>query len=98
MKTMGIRFKYVRKLLNKSQEDLATDLSVTKQAISNIETCKCFPSIPLLYKLACDYDVNLNYLVLGHGDIFRVKEKTYQSLRETLIQEVETILNARGIK
>ncbi len=98
MKLIGTRFKHIRKLLSKSQEELATDLNITKQAVSNIETCKSFPSIPLLYKLCYEFDVNLNYLVTGTGEIFTIKEKTYQSLRDSLIQEVETILNARGIK
>lgn len=98
MKLIGNRFKQIRKLLSKSQEQLATELDVTKQAISNIETCKSFPSIQLLYKLCHDYDVNINYLLTGNGEIFVIKEKTYQSLRNTLIQEVENILNVRGIK
>lgn len=98
MEHIGIRIKNIRKLLNKSQEQLATELNLTKQAISNIETSKSLPSMALLSKLLLDYDVNLNYIVSGMGDIFLSNEKTYKTLRNSLIKEVEQFLDSRGIK
>ncbi len=97
MKHIGSRIKHIRKILNKSQEELACELSLTKQAISNIETSKSLPSMALLSKLLIDYDINLNYIVSGIGDIFISKEKTYKSLRNSLIKEVEEFLDSRGI-
>lgn len=98
MEHIGIRIKNIRKLLNKSQEQLAAELNLTKQAISNIETSKSLPSMALLSKLLIDYDVNLNYVVSGMGDIFLSNEKSYKTLRNSLIKEVEQFLDSRGIK
>lgn len=97
MECIGIRFKNIRKILKKSQDELAIELGVTKQAISNIENAKSMPGLTLLNKLLTSYDVNLNYLVAGIGDIFTEKEKTYKTLRNTLIKEVEELLDSRGI-
>ena len=96
--TLGIFVrKNVRKLLNKSQEELAKELNITKQAISNIENSKSSPGINLLSKLLVDYDININYIIAGLGDIFVTKEKTYQNLRQSLIKEVEMFLETKGI-
>ena len=97
MEQIGKRIKNVRKLLNKSQEELAKELNVTKQAISNIENSKSAPSISLLSKLLIDYDININYILSGLGDVFVTKEKTYQSLRQSLIKEVELFLDTKGL-
>lgn len=97
MENIGIRIKKIRKILNKSQEELALELGLTKQAISNIETSKSLPSMAFLSKLLLDYDVNLNFIVCGIGEIFMTNEKTYKSLRNSLLKEVEQLLDARGI-
>ena len=97
MEHIGIRIKSVRKLLNKSQDELARELNITKQAISNIENSKSAPGINLLSKLLIDYDVNLNYIISGIGDVFITKEKTYNSLKNSLLKEVEFFLETRGI-
>ena len=98
MENIGIRFKNVRKLLKKSQDELAMELGITKQAISNIENTKSMPGLALLSKLLVDYDVNLNYIISGIGEIFIEKEKTYKALRNSLIKEVEQLLDSRGIR
>ena len=97
MEHIGIRFKNVRKILNKSQDELALDLGITKQAISNIENSKCMPSLTILSKLLVDFDININYLIAGIGEIFVKKDKTYKSLRNSLLKEVELLLESRGI-
>ena len=97
MEHIGTRIKKIRKLLDKSQEELANELNVTKQAISNIENSKSAPGINLLSKLLIDYDININYIIAGIGDVFITKEKTYQSIKKSLIEEVELFLEARGI-
>lgn len=97
MDTISQRLKRVRKILNKSQEDLARDLNITKQAISNMEHSKSSPSIALLTKLLTDYGININYIVAGVGEIFLASEKSYTTLRSSLMKEVEQLLDSRGI-
>jgi len=98
MNYIGLRFKEIRKLLAKSQEALANDLSVTKQAISNIENSKSSPSISILCKLQVDFNVNLNYLIAGFGNVFVDDVDNNSSLKKTILEEVENMLNSRGVK
>ena len=93
----GKRIKKVRQMLNKSQQDLADELHVTKQAISNIETGKCAAGLNLLSKLLIDYGVNLNYLIGGAGNIFLSDEEVKPSLKNEILKEVENMLLERGI-
>ncbi len=97
MENVGTRLKNVRNLLKKSQEELANELKLTKQAVSNMETGKSYPSLATLDKLLRLYDINLNYLVSGVGDILVNKEKTLKALRQSLIKDVEKMLDSRGI-
>ena len=95
---IGQRIKKIRQMLDKSQQDLADELNITKQAISNIETGKCAAGINLLSKLLIDYNVNLNYLVGGIGSVFLVNESSDSSLKNEILKEVENMLYERGIK
>lgn len=96
MKT-GLRIKKVRQLLSKSQQELADELNITKQAISNIETGKSAAGLNLLSKLLIDYGVNLNYIIGGVGNIFLKDEKVSDSLKQSILSEVEKMLVERGI-
>ena len=98
MNSIGQRFKNVRKVLNMSQEEFASSLGITKQAISNFEHSKSLPSMVILNKMLLNFDVNLNYLVSEVGSMFNNNDKIYTSLRSQLLSEMEAILDARGIK
>ncbi len=98
MKNIGKRVKQIRELLKISQETLANELGITKQAISNIEHSKCYPNIALLHKLYTDYGVNINYIITGRGDIYVDNNSSKQSLKKSLLKEVEHFLDSRGIK
>jgi len=96
MKNIGTRIKFLRKHLNKSQEELANILGVTKQAISNMENSKSTPSPAVLYKLHTELDVNLNYIITGVGDLY-ISAKGKDALRNTILKEVEVLLSSKGI-
>lgn len=98
MKNVGERIKKVRTILKMSQQDLANELNVTKQAISNIENSKCAPSLALLSKLLIDYNVNLNFIIGNLGAVFLEDKKTNQSIRDSIMDEVMKMLDERGIK
>ena len=97
MKNLGIRFKKIRKHFNFSQEEFATKLGITKQAISNIENSKSAPSIHVLSKLALDFSVSLNYLVTGKGEVYFSDEYSSISIKKSILNEVESMLRERGI-
>lgn len=97
MNQIGLRLKNIRGFLKKSQEELAQELKLTKQAVSNMETGKSSPSITTLDILLKKYDINLNYLVSGVGDIMIQKEKNMKALKQSLMQDIENMLDSRGI-
>ncbi len=97
MSNIGTRLKQIRKLINKSQKELADELMLTKQAISNIETGKCLPSVSLLDKLLVKYNININYVISGIGEIFVTNNTSYKEIRKSLMEEVEKFLDERGI-
>ena len=97
MSNTGARIKKIRLMLKKSQQNLADELNVTKQAISNIETGKCSPSPQLLSKLLIDYGVNINFIIGEVGSVFIEDEKCTQSLKNQILKEVENMLIERGI-
>ena len=96
MKNLGNRIRILRKQLDKSQEEFAQELGITKQAISNIENSKSAPSPLVLYRLHNNLHVNLNYIIAGTGDVFVGTEKK-EDLKKALMKEFEQILKARGI-
>ncbi len=97
MNMIGNRFKTIRKILNKSQEQFAKELSVSKQAISNIENSKSLPSTSLMSKLLIDYNININYLLSGIGETFVHRKASDLNLKNSIMQEVEKFLEKRGI-
>ena len=97
MKNIGNRIKLLRKHLGKSQDELAKILGVTKQAISNMENSKSTPSPQVLYKIHTELDVNLNYIITGLGELYTSTKGT-ETLKNTIMKEVEALLSSKGIK
>ena len=69
--TIGSRFKELRKHLDFSQEKFAKELNITQQTYSMIEKDKRKPNIKIVKIIAEKYNVNLNWLITGYGDMFR---------------------------
>ena len=97
MEQISNRFKNIRKILKLSQTEFASELDITKQAISNIETSKSAPGLNVLFKLHKKFNVNLNYVLCGSGEAFLSNAQNYQNIRNSLMEEVEEYLNKRGI-
>ncbi|MCX6579332.1 MAG: helix-turn-helix transcriptional regulator [Candidatus Aminicenantes bacterium] len=70
LKDIGARIKDIRKRLRISQLQMAETIKITNSYLSDIETGKGNPGHSFFFKLAKLYDVNLNYLFLGKGEIF----------------------------
>lgn len=97
MKRLNERIRILRKQLGMSQEEFAAKLGITKQAVSNMETHKSAPSPAVLYKMHTEFDINLNYIIAGTGDIF-ITEKGNNALKASLLKEFEHMLKSRGIE
>ena len=68
---LGTRIKELRKEFGLSQVDLAAQMEVTKQTISNWENENIQPSIDMLVGLANVFNVTTDYL-LGLDDVPRL--------------------------
>ena len=68
---LGTRIKELRKEFGLSQVDLAAQMEVTKQTISNWENENIQPSIDMLVALANVFNVTTDYL-LGLDDVPRL--------------------------
>ena len=63
MKTLGIRISEYRKLKGMTQEQLATQLNVSSQAVSKWENDLSIPDLPILIQLADIFQVTLDELI-----------------------------------
>lgn len=63
MKTFAKRLRYLRNLNNKTQQQLADYLNVSKSTISNYETGYSSPDIETFKKLADFFEVTIDFLL-----------------------------------
>lgn len=95
METAGQRFKQIRLKLGLSQSDFGQKIGLSKSGISAVENNKTFMSSEILRSLFIDFNVNLNYLICGAGDMFN---KTDNNIDDILfIKKVKAVLKAEGI-
>ena len=67
------RLRALRQARGLSQVDLARELGVTKQSVSNWENDNIQPSIEVLVRLAGDFSVSTDYLLgLDAGELLDV--------------------------
>ncbi|MGE7841397.1 helix-turn-helix domain-containing protein [Lysinibacillus sp. NPDC093712] len=64
---LGVRLKYLRKSDNKTQQDIADILGITRPAYTAYEQGKRNPDYEILEKIADYYNVSIDYL-LGRTD------------------------------
>lgn len=63
------RFIEIRKKFFKNQTDMANIFNVSKQTISDYERERTFPKPDILEKLTTEYNINLNWLLSGKGNM-----------------------------
>ena len=88
METQGERIKKIRLQLNMQQDKFGEGIGVTKQFISNIERDIGFLSGDKLKSLLLNYNVNINYLLAGIGEMFLSSYQLDEYKLEYKIQEV----------
>lgn len=85
MVEQGKRLKQIRQVLGLSQDELGSVLGISKQFYSNIENNRTKLNNDKLVLLCTDYNVNINYLLVGKGEMFIGQDKT----NHTKIDEAE---------
>ena len=97
MSTQGERLKEIRQALKLSQQEFGDKLCVSKQYFSNLENDRNTLNNEKLVSLLVDFNVNLNYLLGGVGEIFLSKQKEDALLKKEILSEVENLLKSKGI-
>lgn len=93
MSTFGERLKELRKSKNLTQEKLAEQLSVNRDALAKWETGRAYPNVNIIKELADFFDVTTDYL-LGRKDdslVARIAEALKQN-KGLLTKEEEEFL------
>ena len=65
-----LNFRLFRKILKKTQEELAAELGVCKATICNIERGATHVKINYLHYLHRKYGLNINWMLTGNGNVF----------------------------
>ena len=65
--TIGQKIAVLRTAMQMSQEQLAEQLHVTRQAVSNWENGKTQPDVDTLTQLASVFDVSVERIIYGKG-------------------------------
>lgn len=96
METQGQRIKKIRQALNLSQEKFGEIFGINKQFVSLLENDKTLLNNEKLVKLALDFKVNINYLLIGEGGMFFATQNN-TVVKEELRSEMLQILKDEGI-
>ena len=97
METQGERIKKIRLQLNLQQDKFGEGIGVTKQFISNIERDIGFLSSDKLTNLLLNYNVNINYLLAGIGEMFLSSYELDEVKLENKIQKVVLKMKEKGM-
>lgn len=63
--TVGRRLRLRRRLLGKTQQDVAAACGVTFQQVQKYESAYCRLTVAMLWKLACALEVDISYFFVG---------------------------------
>ena len=73
---IGVKLKEARLQAGLTQENVAEEIQVTRQTISNWETEKSFPDIVSVIKLRTLYNISLDKLLKGDEEMIEHLEKS----------------------
>jgi transcriptional regulator with XRE-family HTH domain len=96
MTTSGERIKEIRWILKLNQQQMADKLGLTQSAISAVEKNLNGLSNDNLVKLLTEYNINLNWLLGGEGEMFNSSEKE-ENLDKKVEQKVAEALSKYGL-
>lgn len=96
MSEVGNRLKEIRNELRLSQEAFGEKIGLTRAGIAAVESGNNKFSQDTLCKLLLTYNININYLLEGIGDMFVAPE--YEDIKSEVLDKVDEILIKYGIK
>ncbi len=93
----GKKLQEIRKKLNLSQEEFATQTNITYRAYTSYERGDRKPSFEFLEKLVIKFHVNLNWLIANTGEPFGEVNNKDKNLKKEILFEVKQMLIKEGI-
>lgn len=92
--TVGNRIRQIRKHQGLTQAELAKILNVAVPTVSDVENNKTMPSFELIEGLSTHFNMNLEFLIHGKGELYKETEEITFTINEKNFGEVaEEILN-----
>lgn len=94
------RLQKIRKKLKLSQEEIAIETGITYRAYTSYERGDRKPSFEFLIKLIEKYNVNLNWLIAGIGEMFLDEQEfatQYENVKNDILDEVKKMLKEKGL-
>ena len=88
---LGNRIKKVRKRVRISQKDFAASLSMSGSYLSEIESGKANPGYDFFYKISTLYNISLDYLFHGIGEMMSRNRIRLKADKNDFIDEIENI-------
>ena len=70
---LGLQIAFLRKKAGLSQRQLAERLHLSNSAVGMYEQGRRQPSVDILIALACEFDVTLDYLIIGDRCFFNAE-------------------------
>jgi transcriptional regulator with XRE-family HTH domain len=92
----GERLKDIRFVLRLSQKQMAEKLGIKSQSISKVESDSGNFSIDVYVKLVELFNVNLNWLLAGNGEMFISTEKN-ENFDQKVELKVTELLDRYGL-
>lgn len=88
MSTQGERIKKIRKELRMTQTEFGKKIGMSKQYFSKVENGVVLLNNEKLVAIGDNFHVNLNYLLLGNGEMFFSEKDAKAADQNTCIEDV----------
>lgn len=99
MEKFRVRLKEVRKALGLTQDKFSKELGVSKPTYVRYELGEIWPNATMLSIMTIKYDINLNWLLTGEGEMFlevvEVDEKYRELFSYMKVPVVEQVILAK---
>lgn len=91
LKEIGARIKNIRIELRINQKEMAENLNIANTYLSEIESGKRNPGYIFFYKLYKTFNINLNYLFTGEGEMLYPAKPEKHRQGKTFVEDIKTI-------
>jgi hypothetical protein len=99
---IGSRSRQFWESIGKAQHELAVELKIPQFTIANIEHGKAFPNINYLHYFYNHYQLNINWLLIGRGEMFSkgrtMNEKYLELINLMQVPVIEQVISAKLIE